>query len=413
MASTGSDNWNRNWKGGDYQSTVKKSSVSFYRKSQNGSFVKVGNLSEGTPVTYIDSQTNSHTRSAIRLSNSDEIYYINIDNLVKPQKTSRAGISLNPSSFGLQNTTYTSVSTYHNSIVNALNGRDDIDGELFDYLYQLLNYVMTGVHDYDGIKMTGFPWGAIQKDFGEVLGPIDCIKRNKLSGIVSPTGLSSAKIQLPMAGQSLYDYKIIAGTNEYLISAKSGKGVSNQVKPQFVIPVVLDNLSATLLRSNAYKLLKILADYSIKQGAFYGWKLLQVTNDLTDNAISDIELNYAPRNKRSTDKVVDYESWKPFLRKYFGGRKNITYGQLRHKCETLIENASKTGTLNSNLKTIFNIFLNESRIIYVKMVVDPRTGKPSFSADAGGGSTLIRRLYLRTSNDSASRTSDRIGFQVS
>ena len=46
------------------------------------------------------------------------------------------------------------------------------------------------------------------------------------------------------------------------------------------------------------------------------------------------------------------------------------------------------------------------------MDVNKTTGSASFNASAGGGSTLVNRLYLRTSNY-AERTSDRIGFQVS
>jgi len=46
------------------------------------------------------------------------------------------------------------------------------------------------------------------------------------------------------------------------------------------------------------------------------------------------------------------------------------------------------------------------------MDVNKTTGIASFSSSAGGGSTLVRNLYLRSSNY-ATRTADRIGFQVS
>jgi hypothetical protein len=164
MASYGVDNWNRNWKGSDHQSTVKKSSSAYYRKNKNNTFSRIGNLNEGTQITYIDSETKSHTRAAIKLPNRDDIYYINIDNLIKPKKTDRSYISLNPGSFGLESQTYASATTYYNSVINSLNLRNDIDGELFDYLHQLLNYVKTGSHDYEGIKMTGFPWGPLMKE---------------------------------------------------------------------------------------------------------------------------------------------------------------------------------------------------------------------------------------------------------
>ena len=82
MASYGSDNWNRNWRGSDKQSVVKKSFSTYYKKNENGTFSKVGNLNEGTPIVYINSQTKEHTKAAIKISNDEEIYYINFLYLV-------------------------------------------------------------------------------------------------------------------------------------------------------------------------------------------------------------------------------------------------------------------------------------------------------------------------------------------
>jgi len=413
MASYGPDNWERNWKGSDHQTFIKKSASAYYRKNKNNTFSRIGNLNEGTQVTYIDSETKSYTKAAIKLPNNDDIYYIHIDKLDKPKKNSRSSISLNPESFGLENQTYASATTYYNSVVSALNLRDDIDGELFDYLHQLLNYVKTGSHDYDGINMSGFPWGPLMKDFGEVIGPIACVKRGILNQIITTVGLTSPKIYIPPSREAVYDYKIIIGSTEHLISAKSGRGVSNQVKPQYVIPVVQDKLSGILLISEAYKLLKILSNYSIKQGPFYGWQLLQTRGELTNAAINDMETNYAPRNKKGSSIIVDYESWKPFLKRYFSGRKRVTYGEVRYKCEQLIESESKVGVLNQNLRKIFNVYLSESRIIYVKTTINARTGFPTITASSGGGSSVVRRLYLRSSNSSPKRTGDKIGFQIS
>jgi len=414
MASYGVDNWNRNWKGGDKQSVVKKSFSSYYKKNENGTFSKVGSLNGGDPVIYIDSQTKDHKKSAIQFPNNDEIYYINIDSLVKPITNNRTNLPLNPSSFGLQGKTYPSVTSYYNAVVAALNDRSDIDGELFDYLHQLLDYAKVGSHDYAGIKMDGFPWGELIKDFGEVLGPIVCIKNRRgiMNSIIPTSELSSAQIYIPSFAEPIYDYKIISGKSEHLISAKSARPVTNQIKPQFVIPVVQGKLSQILLMSDAYKLLSILANYSIKQGPFYGWQLLQNTSELTAGCISDMETYYAPRNKKSSDIVHNYEIWKPFLKKYFSGRKGTTYGQLRYKCEQLIESKTKTGTLNINLKEIFKVYLNESRVIFVKTNINSNTGVPSFAASSGGGSTIVKRLYLRSSNSSPTRQGDKMGFQI-
>ena len=413
MASSGSDNWNRNWKGGNRESVVKKA-CPYFTKNDNGTFTRVGNLNPQTPITYIDSETTDHLKSAVMLQNDQNVYYVNIDNLVKPRTIETSSPPLNPSSFGIENYLYGSSSAYYNKIKNAINSRDDVNGELFDYLYELLEYCKRGTTDFSGIQLTGFPWGQLQNYYSEVIGPLSCIHRGILNGIIPATGLAGAKIYFPPDSEALYDYKLIVGSAEYLISAKSARGVSNQVKPQFVVEVVDNILPVNLSTSSAYSLLKVLGKYSAKEGPFYGWQILQTTQEITPGAINDILTNYAPRNKRSQDKIVDVESWKPFLKKYFSGRKatGISYGEVRYKCENLIQAKSKTGKLNSDLKKIFSIYLNESRVIYVKLNINKSNGVPTFTASGGGGSNLIRRLYLRSSNY-ANRTADRIGFQVS
>lgn len=413
MARTGARNWEDNWKGSDKQSVV-KTSAPYYTKGNANSFQSAGQLEKNTPITYIDSLTTTHTKAAFKFDNQEEVYYANIDKFVKPGQV--GGISLTPESFGLDNQTYNSSTDYYNKIINSLGDRwesANYSGELYDYLFQVAEYAKTGVSDYAGIKMNGFPWGAIQSYYGEVVGPIACIHRGILNGII-PGGVGGAKIYMPPSSVALYDYKIVIGTNEYLISAKAGKGVSNQVKPQLVKSAVENSLPYNLKNSTAYKLVDILASNSVIKGAFYGWQLLE-PSIMTRGIMSDVESNYKSGPKNSADKLADKDSWDPFLVKYFAGQNkdNITYGQVRYKCETLIQNASRQGTLNIDLKKIFQNYLGQSRVIYVKMNVQSTNGQVSFTASDSGDAKIIRTLYLRTSNDSRTRTSDRIGFQVS
>lgn len=415
MARTGSKNWEANWKGSDKQSIV-KTAAPYYTKSQYGTYQSVGNLLKDTPITYLDSLTESHTKAAFKFNNSDDTFYTNIDKFVKPGQL--GGVSLTPESFGLVNRTFESSTAYYTDVINSMverwaSAEPNYNGELYDYLFQILVYAKTGVSDYSAIKMDGFPWGSIQSYFGEVAGPLACIHRGILNNIV-PGGLTGAKIYMPPSSITLYDYKIIVGTNEYLISAKAGRGVSNQVKPQFVTAAVGDSIDFNLRSSNAYKLTDILGSNSVISGAFLGWQLLQTDNSLTPAMIADVNSNYTTGSK-SSSKLSDIDIWNPFITKYFSGsiKSNITYGQVRYKCETLIQNASRQGTLNRDLKKIFELYLNKSRVIYVKMNVQPINGVVSFTASDSGDASIVRNLYLRTSNDSQTRTSDRIGFQVS
>jgi len=411
MASSGILNFQRNWQGSDHKTSVKKT-VSIYVNTETG-FQSAGALSVGTEVTYIDSLTENHTRAAFRTSDG-EVVYANVDYFIKPNSAQAQATPLGPSSFGLENRTFFSVVDYYNSLTQALISRNDIPGELFDYVNELMDYVDNGYGDYNGIKMDGFPWGQVQNYYAEVIGPIACIKRGILNGLINTSGLSGASIFMPPDSERLYDYKLIVGNEEHLISAKSARGVSNQVKPQFVTASAIRSGKLGLLQNTKeFQLLDILGTENVVAGALKGWSLIS-PNEMSIEAANSIISVY--RGGAHNSKIPDAELLKPFIDKHITAKKNnpstITVGEVRYKCEQLIENWSKTGTQNQVLKNIFEIYLNESRVIYVKMDINKTTGVPTFSASAGGGTTLVRNLYLRTSNY-ATRTADRIGFQVS
>jgi len=411
MASSGIINFQRNWRGSDHRTTVKKN-VSIYTKTESGAYQAAGAVSAGTSVTYIDSLTEDHLRAAFR-TDDGEVFYANVDYFVKPG-TDREFPQLSPSSFGLSNRTFFSVTDYYNELINAINRRNNIPGELFDYLYELIDYVDNGYGDYNGIRMTGFPWGQLQNYYAEVIGPIACIKRGILSGIINTAGLGGASIYMPSDSERLYDYKLIVGNEEHLVSAKSARGVSNQVKPQFVTAAAIQSGKLGYLQSTKeFQLLNLLGSESVVAGALKGWGMIE-PDEMTTAAAQSIISSY--RGGNHSAKIPDPELLKSFIDKHITSKRSnpstVTVGEVRYKCEQLIERWSKNGTQNNVLKQIFEIYLNQSRVIYVKLDLNQTTGRPTFTASAGGGTSLVRNLYLRTSNY-ATRTEDRIGFQVS
>jgi hypothetical protein len=407
---SGKSAWEKYYKDNDGISVEVKKSAPYYANETTSKIE--GNLQVRTSVIYRDIfsrhiSRGGNTKIGFQFNENGSVYYSPVDNFKKPGKLGR--IDLKPSSFGIQSQTFNNASTYYQTVINSIADRwatSDYSGELYDYLMELVAYANGGSGDFAGIKTEGFPWGTIQSFFAEVIGPLACIKKGVLSDL-GITNISNAKIFIPPSSVPLYDYKLIVGGQEYLISAKSGKGVSNQVKPQFVTPYIE---SATLKSTKAYKLLKELANKSIKTGAFEGWKLL--SNELTPEAITDVEVNYEPRSKKSSDQIVNLQPWLPFLKKYFPNSKTVTYGQVRFKCETLIQTASRTGDLHTDLKKIFEEFLNKSRIIYVKMSISMPDGRPTFTRMSDSGVKTVTSLELRSSNDSQNRTADRIGFDM-
>jgi hypothetical protein len=410
---TGKSTWEKYYKNKDgLRVEVKKTSP--YYSDEITTKIE-GNLPYDGSVIYRDlfSQHISkggNTKIAFQFDPSGPIYYSPIDNFYKPGNPS--GIDLSPGGFGLANQTFTNSTVYYQKVINSIADRwavSDYSGELYDYLMELVSYSNGGFGSFSGIKTSNFDWSAITSYFAEVIGPLVCIKKGVLSDL-KISNISTAKIFIPPSGTSLYDYKLIVGDREYLISAKSSKGVANQVKPQFILPYVDSTLPYAIKSRKAYKLLQILANYSTKQGPFVGWQLLQNTSELTAAAISDVEKNYEPKNKKSSDKIVNLQPWKPFLNKYFPNSKDVTYGQVRYKCETLISTQSKSGIINNDLKKIFETYLNNSRIIYVKMKVSMPNGIPSFSKISDTGVKSVNHVELRSSNDSQMRTSDRMGY---
>ena len=205
MASTGALNFQRNWQGqGNMPTTVKKSTT-VYGKDDNGKYVAAGSLSKGDAVTYLDGQGDGHTKAAFQSELG--VVYANIDNFVKPKSAQSVAISLGPSSFGLANRTFNSVNEYYIALTNALIGRTDIPGELFDYVNELLDYVNNGSGSYTGIDFSSFNWGQLQNYYAEVIGPIACCKRGLLNGLVDTLAIGSAKIFMPPDSERLYDIR--------------------------------------------------------------------------------------------------------------------------------------------------------------------------------------------------------------
>ena len=118
-ASSGVDNWNKNWKGkGNISTLVKVNGATLYEEDGKPSQAI---LTRGMPVTYIDNKSSSHTRVAIQVG--ENIYLTNIDNLQKPQSVGR--IDLKPQAFGLGGQSLT-LTNYISTVKQSINGRQEI-----------------------------------------------------------------------------------------------------------------------------------------------------------------------------------------------------------------------------------------------------------------------------------------------
>lgn len=420
MASTsGKSAWEKYFKGKDQIQIITKKTSNYYENETTTKLV--GKLPPKAAVTYLD-LASQHigrgvgTKIGFQLNPSGPVYYSSVDNFTKPGAGSKR-IGLKPRDFGIQNLSFINGSSYYTFLKNAIQNRavsGDIGGELCEYLLAIVDFAKEGVSNFSNIEKDDLPFEEISKDFGELLGPLACIY-GRCGGIGKfISNYSACKVTFPPDNVPLYDYILIdPNQKEYKISAKVAQGYSNQIKPQFVIPYT--SAISPLARTTAYKVLLELSNRTTALGPFYALRVIlsDPNGVLTDACINDATLNASVGIAQKSTKLStqSLQLWEKFIKKYLVTN-NPTYGDLRFRCEQLIQDWSGSGPENTNLKNIFNNFLQETRIIYVKTNIN-RSGSPSFSADGGDGAKIVSNLFLRTSNTAQGRLEDRMGFQIS
>lgn len=427
MAKSRKDSWEKYYNGNDGITVKVKIGAPYYQTEK--ATKSAGNLSIGTEVIYRDIfsqhiKSGGNNKIAFQFDLSGLVYYSSVDNFRKPGGVS--GIGLKPKNFGIENKTFSSSTEYYNFLISALDNRlknREIGGELYEYLLATLNLAKTGSANFIDIQKNDLPWGEITSYFGELAGALACLT-NHCVGIskIIPNPLS-CKIYFPDDSVPLYDYKLISTNAEYMISSKASKSSSNVVKPQFVInplnSIVNDSKLQNLKRTLSYKILEVLANNQNRTGPFYAYQIIN-PELMTDTMISSI-LSVYKTNEDGEKIVPNYKIIEPFVNKLKNSQqllqlkneKDTNVGLIRFICEKEIEKWSKTSTINSHLKQIFQKYLDYTRVIYVKMSASI-TQNPSFSSFSGESESVktINSLYLRSKNDTKTRVDDKMGFQI-
>lgn len=394
-ASKGIDNWNKNWKGGgDILTTIKVTSASYYLEET--ATRSSGNFPKGTSVTYIDKLSRKHTRVAIKLG--QDIYYTNIDNLEKPKSAST--VNLKPQAFGLAGTEYT-ITAYITALRNSINSRADIVGDLKEYLLGLVDFSISGSKDFFGIDITNLPMANIIKDFGEVIGPIYCIKGGLAAYNVGVN--SSSKIFIPVAAnEPLLDYYIITpnNNNRIKISAKA-KGTANTLKVYSLVPPILNNpvLYKKYANDLEFNVMRTIHENNYVSGPIKACALLGI---IGKDAASSVASEPAKiPNKKLFNSLIQKD-----LR--LKNEKDISTKQISFLCEKEIINYSQNNIKSSKFTSIVRDVL-KNEIYFVKLSIV--NGIPNFLVQSTSGKTAISNLIFRTKNGYDSK-SDKLGFRL-
>ena len=388
-ASRGVDNWNDNFKGqGDISTVAKVDTGVLYEENGNRSTQQ---LTRGTPVTYIDSQSKSHTRVAIRIN--QDIFFTSVDNLVKPK--SLGIVNLKPQAFGLG--APLSLSSYVTTLKKSIKNRGDIKGELQEYLIDLVNYVTSGSGGLTGYKFTELPMASIRNDFGEAIGPIFCLK----SGLINKNlGINaSSTVSFPGSGSAqLLDYIIGTSTKQIKVSAKS-KGTANTLKMASLISQVNPKFQST----TEFQIMNTINSNSMNMGPIQGCSLIGAISQQAAGSVGGLRGNDAVISDVSKQLFANLIMNDSELR----NRKTITLRNIAYVCEKKLVEYSKKSMVSKKFTEIVKDIL-DNEVFYVKLDID--NGIPRFNV-ASTSDRTISNLVLRNKN-SYNRPSDKLGFKV-
>ena len=239
-ARTGNLAWKVHFQGLDRKTKIRRPSTTVF--DQEGNKLNVP-LMMGTDATYIDNLSESHPndsqsasverKKVVAIRIGQDTYYVDVNDLIKPASLNK--VKLNPQSFGLGGTS--TLSNYVSNLKSSIKSRQDIKGDLEDYLTDLVDYEMTGTGNLSGYNTTDLPMASIEKEFGEALGPIFCIKKGLLGKSLGVN--QSTQINIVGEGVKTKDYELINTDGKIInVSAKGGTSSSNTYKPSSIMEIV-------------------------------------------------------------------------------------------------------------------------------------------------------------------------------
>lgn len=386
MASSGAAAWAKHYQGkGDLATTVKTAGTIF---DADGKPLST-QLAQGTPVLVLASKEyNSKPQIRVDIGGRVQTVRFKFDSLTKPGNKASAATSLKPQAFNVITATPIQFTEYKKRLLDALQERTDLDGPLKGYLAELVHYwsgdqtAKSRASKLYARISADIPINDINKDFGEVLGPLAVMKHNILAGTGHEKEVNATSgIYIPARpNEPLMDYKV----GSVVISAKSG-ATTNTVKAQDILNLLHKRpaIERKYKPTDEWQVLNLLAANSTKAGPISAARSLL------------------------GDKYNAWERNNTYLKSKKG---KFTDLELMYECEKYLQAESKTGRLN--FTKLFADAIKGS-VVYVKFALDA-TGVGKFETivaqdviKAAAGS----RPFLRSKNG-YTRAADKLGIQI-
>lgn len=333
---------------------------------------------------------------------------------VKPE---RAGDALKPQNFKLDHKKL----SYRQYVDLLTEGAHKLQlGETGEFAALLVDHYakkqqLAALRDYFTNHKIDIDIGAINKDFGECLGPLAVIEE----GLFEQVGLKAdrnARITFPTSRtEPLLDYMLINGVRVMNISAKAGTGKVNTVKAADLARILSEETSKKYERTPLAKIASIIAE---EQGWIAGLLCGPVLKDMHLPDFGKFDPKWVAGLQKSDAGEIIPQEFSAWVRKHWPKssmwKKGITYVGASQAITSLLSDASKTGPLN------FSAYIKDAinkKLVFLKFHIGPQ-GKPiwnilSAENDLGNKRPYLQGKHYQMANSlTIKKHTDRIGFII-
>lgn len=405
MASTGAVAWQKHFKDKGVVDTVMKKDSTVYDKSNK----VTGTIKAGEPIKAL--VTDSYLEKYPIQYGTNKTGFVTFNNIQKPKGSRVSGIKLKPQDFKcIMNTSSFTAKQLAEDLSSEIEERIDLDPALKTYLIALTKYYgkLDGVTkaDVSELYSTTLPGLAeTQKDYGEMLGAIACIKYD----LLKPSGFSLSsndKLIFPVRGnEPIVDYYIKSGQKMISISAKSGS-TTNTLKANDILSLLKSTGKEQKWKSKPiYKFIELVAEKSTVHLPFYGMNVIS-PGLLSTKALDEVRTKFKTANFSSKIynaylfadlfKLLGYDVTKP------PSMGELFYYTEKHVIKTMNSLYPATELFND---------ATSGMVIYVKFEITNANKYGKFEVLSSDVQNVKKKEVVWRSKNATNRAADKIGLQ--
>lgn len=404
MASTGALAWQKHFKGKGILDTVMKKDSSVYDK--NGKVT--ASITAGTAIKVMVSDTYLE-KYPIQYGTNEG--FVTFNNIQKPKSSRVSGIKLKPQDFKcIMSTSSFTAKQLAEDLSSEIEDRTDLDPALKTYLIALTKYYgkLDGITklDVDELYSSTMPGLAeTQKDYGEMLGAIACVKYD----LLKPSGYNlrvGDQLIFPVRGnEPIVDYYIKSGAKTISISAKSGS-TTNTLKANDILSLLKTTGKEQKWKSKPiYKFIQLVGEKTTVELPFYGVNVIH-PGLLTQKAFDEIKAKFKTANFSSKTynaylfadllKLLGYDQTKP-----------PSIGELFYYTEKYVIKSMNASYPATELFTD----ATSGMVIYVKFEISNANKHGKFEVLSSDAQTTKKKDVIWRSKNATNRAADKIGLQ--